>query len=92
VAGARGGRRSTYARCGAARRAGRPPVAALDVSEDTACASYLFGCLTRSKLAVCEPHVELVDEYLAAADRVGAPIVAALKTHVHADHVSGFPR
>jgi hydroxyacylglutathione hydrolase len=59
--------------------------------EDTACASYLFGCLTRSKLAVCDPHAELIDEYVAAAERAGAPIAAVFETHVHADHVSGLP-
>jgi glyoxylase-like metal-dependent hydrolase (beta-lactamase superfamily II) len=59
--------------------------------EATACASYLFGCLTHSKLAVVDPHAELVDAYLAEAERVGAPIAAVLETHVQADHVSGLP-
>src|SRR5919198_1793514 len=58
---------------------------------ETACASYLFGCLTGSKLAVVDPHQELVDEYLAEAERAGAPIVAVFETHVQADHVSGLP-
>jgi hydroxyacylglutathione hydrolase len=59
--------------------------------EETACASYLFGCLTHSRLAVVDPHVELVDAYLAEAERAGAPIVAVFETHVQADHVSGLP-
>ncbi len=59
--------------------------------EPTACASYLFGCLSKSALAVVDPHVELVDAYLAEAERVGAPIVAVFETHVQADHVSGLP-
>jgi glyoxylase-like metal-dependent hydrolase (beta-lactamase superfamily II) len=59
--------------------------------EPTACASYLFGCLSKRQLAVLDPHVELVDEYLAAAERAGAPIVAVFETHVQADHVSGLP-
>lgn len=59
--------------------------------EETACASYLFGCLTERKLAVVDPHEALVDGYLAAAERVGAPIVAVLETHVQADHFSGLP-
>src|SRR3990170_3316775 len=59
--------------------------------EPTACASYLFGCLSKSALAVVDPHVELVDAYLAAAERAGAPIVAVFETHVQADHVSGLP-
>jgi hydroxyacylglutathione hydrolase len=59
--------------------------------EETACASYLFGCLTRSSLAVVDPHVELVDAYREAAERAGAPIEAVFETHVQADHVSGLP-
>ncbi len=59
--------------------------------EPTACASYLFGCLTKSALAVVDPHAELVDAYLAEAERVGAPIVAVFETHVQADHISGLP-
>jgi hydroxyacylglutathione hydrolase len=61
------------------------------LNEDTACASYLFGCLTHNQLAVVEPHVDLVEDYIALADAHGAPIVAALDTHVQADHVSGVP-
>ncbi|HUH15086.1 MAG TPA: MBL fold metallo-hydrolase [Gaiellaceae bacterium] len=59
--------------------------------EATSCASYLFGCLSRSALAVVDPHAELVDAYLAEAERAGAPIAAVFETHVQADHVSGLP-
>jgi hydroxyacylglutathione hydrolase len=58
--------------------------------EPTACASYLFGCPTHRRLAVVDPHVEMVGEYLAEAERIGLPIVAVLETHVQADHVSGM--
>ncbi len=58
---------------------------------DTACASYVFGCTTHRKLAVVDPHAELVERYLEAAEAVGAPIVAVFETHVQADHVSGLP-
>src|ERR671925_370285 len=58
---------------------------------ETACASYLFGCLTERKLAVVDPHEALVEAYLDEAERAGAPIVAVLETHVQADHVSGLP-
>jgi glyoxylase-like metal-dependent hydrolase (beta-lactamase superfamily II) len=58
---------------------------------ETACASYLIGCLTHRKLAVVDPHVDLVDRYLEEAERAGAPIVAVFETHVQADHVSGLP-
>ncbi|HEX2044030.1 MAG TPA: MBL fold metallo-hydrolase [Gaiellaceae bacterium] len=57
--------------------------------EPTACASYLFGCPTTGKLAVVDPHVELVDAYLDAARRIGSPVVAVFETHLQADHVSG---
>jgi hydroxyacylglutathione hydrolase len=41
--------------------------------------------------AVVDPHVEFVDDYLATAAALGAPIVAVVETHVQADHVSGLP-
>jgi hydroxyacylglutathione hydrolase len=55
------------------------------------CASYLFGCTSHNKLAVVDPHIDFVDDYLAAAETIGAPIVAVFETHVQADHVSGLP-
>jgi glyoxylase-like metal-dependent hydrolase (beta-lactamase superfamily II) len=55
------------------------------------CASYLFGCTTYGKLAVVDAHADRVDEYLAAAAAIGAPIVAVFETHVQADHISGLP-
>ena len=59
--------------------------------EETACASYLFGCLSHSRIAVVDPHVELVEDYLETAERAGSSIVAVFETHVQADHVSGLP-
>jgi hydroxyacylglutathione hydrolase len=61
------------------------------LNDDTACASYLLGCKTRSQFAVVDPHVDLVDEYIALAEGQGMPIVAVFETHVQADHVSGLP-
>jgi hydroxyacylglutathione hydrolase len=61
------------------------------LNEQSACASYLLGCKTHSKFAVVDPHVDLVDEYIALAGAQGMPIVAAFDTHVQADHVSGLP-
>jgi len=57
----------------------------------TSCASYVFGCTTHHALAVVDPHVDLTDAYVEAADRAGSAIVAVLETHVQADHVSGLP-
>jgi glyoxylase-like metal-dependent hydrolase (beta-lactamase superfamily II) len=61
------------------------------LNDETACASYLLGCKTHSRFAVVDPHIDLVDEYMALAERQGIPIVAVLETHVQADHVSGLP-
>ena len=57
----------------------------------TACASYLFGCLSHGQFAVVDPHAEMVDEYLEEANRLGSPIGAVFETHVQADHFSGLP-
>jgi hydroxyacylglutathione hydrolase len=61
------------------------------LNDETACASYLLGCATHQQLAVVDPHVDLVDDYLALAQAQGIPIVAVFETHVQADHVSGLP-
>jgi glyoxylase-like metal-dependent hydrolase (beta-lactamase superfamily II) len=61
------------------------------LNDETACASYLLGCKTHSTFAVIDPHVDLVDEYVASAAGQGAAIVAVVETHVQADHVSGLP-
>ena len=61
------------------------------LNDASSCASYLFGCGTHAKLAVVEPHADFVDDYIAAAVQLGAPIVAVFETHVQADHLSGLP-
>jgi hydroxyacylglutathione hydrolase len=61
------------------------------LNDATACASYLFGCKSKGRFAVVDPHIDLVDEYVALAEREGSPIVAVFETHVQADHVSGLP-
>jgi glyoxylase-like metal-dependent hydrolase (beta-lactamase superfamily II) len=55
----------------------------------TGCASYVFGCTGKGKLAVVDPHTEHIDEYLTIAEQAGSPIVAIFETHVQADHLSG---
>jgi hydroxyacylglutathione hydrolase len=62
------------------------------LNDPSACASYLFGCKSKSRFAVVDPHADLVDEYVRAAEAQGIPIVAVLETHVQADHVSGLPQ
>jgi hydroxyacylglutathione hydrolase len=61
------------------------------LNDETSCASYLFGCMTHGALAVVDPHADLVDRYIAAAEAVGQPIVGVFETHVQADHLSGLP-
>jgi hydroxyacylglutathione hydrolase len=61
------------------------------LNDETACASYLLGCKTKARFAVVDPHVDLVDAYIALAEAQGIPIVAVLETHLQADHVSGLP-
>jgi glyoxylase-like metal-dependent hydrolase (beta-lactamase superfamily II) len=61
------------------------------LNDQTACASYLLGCKSHSRFAVVDPHVDLVDEYIALAESQGIPIVAVFETHLQADHVSGLP-
>jgi hydroxyacylglutathione hydrolase len=61
------------------------------LNDESACASYLLGCKSHGRLAVVDPHVELVDEYVALAEAQDIPIVAVFETHVQADHVSGLP-
>jgi glyoxylase-like metal-dependent hydrolase (beta-lactamase superfamily II) len=59
--------------------------------DESACASYLLGCKSRGQLAVVDPHIDLVDRYIALAGAQDVPIVAVFETHVQADHVSGLP-
>jgi hydroxyacylglutathione hydrolase len=61
------------------------------LNDESACASYLLGCKSRGRLAVVDPHVDLVDHYVALAEAQDVPIVAVFETHVQADHVSGLP-
>ena len=55
------------------------------LNEDTACASYLLGCKSRSAFAVVDPHIDLVAALtdIPPAPEQQAAIVAA--------HRSGRP-
>lgn len=55
----------------------------------TGCASYVFGCTGKKSLAVVDPHIEHIDDYIAVAEAAASPIVAIIETHVQADHLSG---
>jgi glyoxylase-like metal-dependent hydrolase (beta-lactamase superfamily II) len=61
------------------------------LNDETACASYLFGCKSCSQFAVVDPHIDLVDDYVELARAQGVAITAVFETHVQADHVSGLP-
>jgi glyoxylase-like metal-dependent hydrolase (beta-lactamase superfamily II) len=51
-----------------------------------------LGCTGKGKLAVVDPHVEHINDYLAVAQQANSPIVAIFETHVQADHLSGAPQ
>ncbi len=55
----------------------------------TGCASYVFGCTGKAKLAVVDPHIDHITDYLEVSKQANSPIVAIFDTHVQADHVSG---
>jgi len=57
----------------------------------TGCASYILGCTGKRALAVVDPHVDHVADYLAVAQAADSPILAIVETHVQADHLSGAP-
>ena len=61
------------------------------LNDETACASYLFGCNSAGELAVVDAHSDLVDRYVALAEGQGSRIAAVIETHLQADHVSGLP-
>jgi glyoxylase-like metal-dependent hydrolase (beta-lactamase superfamily II) len=61
------------------------------LNDETACASYLLGCKSKSRFGVFDPHAGLVDDYIALAEGQGIPIVAVFETHLQADHLSGLP-
>jgi hydroxyacylglutathione hydrolase len=56
--------------------------------EGLAQASFLIGCDRTRKAVVIDPRRD-ADIYREAAKQLGATIVAAIETHVHADFVSG---
>ncbi|MBM2810742.1 MAG: fold metallo-hydrolase [Chloroflexi bacterium] len=55
----------------------------------TGCASYFFGCIGKKQFAVCDPHIDHLDEYLELAETAGGPLGFIFETHVQADHLSG---
>lgn len=55
----------------------------------TGCASYVFGCTGKAKLAAVDPHIDHIADYLEVARQANSPIVAIFETHVQADHHSG---
>jgi glyoxylase-like metal-dependent hydrolase (beta-lactamase superfamily II) len=55
----------------------------------TGCASYVFGCTGKEKLAAVDPHIDHIADYLEVARQANSPIVAIFETHIQADHHSG---
>ena len=48
------------------------------LNDESACASYLLGCTSKRRLAVVDPHADLVDDYIRTAEAHGVPIVAVV--------------
>ncbi len=55
----------------------------------TGCASYVFGCTGKGKLAVVDPHINHIEDYLEVSRQANSPVVAIFETHIQADHRSG---
>jgi len=55
----------------------------------TGCASFVFGCTGKRKLAVVDPHIGHLEDYLDVSRQANSPIVAIFETHIQADHRSG---
>jgi hydroxyacylglutathione hydrolase len=55
----------------------------------TGCASYVFGCTGKGKLAVVDSHIDHIEDYLEVSHHAKSPIVAIFETHIQADHRSG---
>src|SRR5258708_37388229 len=58
--------------------------------EGLAQAAFLVGCDRTKQAVVIDPRRD-ASVHVAAARQLGATIVAAIETHVHADFVSGAP-
>lgn len=55
---------------------------------ENGCVSYIFGCGSKGKAVVVDPHKD-VERYIEEAQRQGVQIVHVIDTHTHADHLSG---
>ena len=53
--------------------------------------SYLFGCVGIGRSVAVDVVAGDEDWFIDEADRVGAPIVHVIDSHIHADHYSGGP-
>ena len=61
------------------------------LNDETACASYLLGCKSRSSSRSSIPTSTSSTSTSRSRRRQGIPIVAVFETHLQADHVSGLP-
>jgi glyoxylase-like metal-dependent hydrolase (beta-lactamase superfamily II)/rhodanese-related sulfurtransferase len=56
--------------------------------DERGCATYFIASRSSRDAVVVDPQLD-IDEYLALASDRGYRIIAAIDTHLHADHVSG---
>jgi len=52
------------------------------------CLSYVIGCEATRGGMIVDPHLDLIDRYLARTTEMGIRIHYILETHTHADHFS----
>lgn len=62
------------------------------LSSTGGCASYVFGCTSHGRLAVVDPRLDMVEDYVETAESAASRITEVIDTHVHADHRSGARR
>ncbi len=55
------------------------------------CRTYLIGSEKASEVALIDPVLERVDDYLRLLDQNGWRLPLVIDTHTHADHISGGP-
>ena len=59
-----------------------------DISSSTY--TYLVACTETNKAIIIDPVIDHVDEYIEQLEKNALTLVAALDTHIHADHVTAL--
>ena len=54
-----------------------------------ACRTYLLGDGTSTKVAIVDPVLEHVNDYIELLEKEKLKLTCVIDTHTHADHISG---